>query len=338
MKTLHWANESLSDPEFDLYETQDAILVVDLEKPKEKSIDEILNDLVKIVIEWNVRRTYSGTFYNCQHYVLEIMRKVLLIENFAETESSQLIKDIVANLQQSADYKWESLLKEEKYQQFKSHKDLDEYVLKKESINIDEWYFLKTFDRAHWLNLLTINKRLKEKQKLLNEANYRCKNLLLDDKKTLKIRIENTLRSSFFQHPKFLEKKKHSDLIDQLRCLYCEFDSDYQEIQLKKLLIELWKIFIDFYSNNQIPQMEKKLKLCEPFNVEDIPKELNQTEIKLNDEKEEEKDEEKIVEENEEIKKIDTTFENHLCPFENPLMTGSLIQKKSFWNQSNLIQ
>ena len=346
MKTVHWTDESLSDPEFDLFDSQQSILVIDLDKPEKKTTEQMIDDLVDVMIHWNTEKIYKETTANCQNFVMDVIDKVLNIKNLSENLHSSLVLDIIQKLKSGNGYSWEKLMEDkiyEKYRNIKTHKELNKYLLENaEMMGDDEKNFLKSFDRSFWLNEFCLKKKLNGKRQLLSEYETKLENYLWDDDKTLKKRIEATLEEEFFNHQKFLETKENLQKMKKLRHFYKEYDVKIvSDKQFKKDLFEilryLWEMFVEYYKI-KIPELESNLEKCESVKGKEVIKYMSSDEVKEDlfsgeefpsfDEIMKYKDEHKnafqgvfndcFTEEN---------YEGTLCPFKNPIDTGSIIKK-----------
>ena len=106
----------------------------------------------------------------------------------------------------------------------KNHQQLDKYLLENgELMNDDEKFFLKS-DRSFWLNEFCLAKKLHGKRKLLSEYETKLENYLWDDNKTLKKRIETTLKQEFFYNPKFSETKENLQNMKKLKKFHEIYD------------------------------------------------------------------------------------------------------------------
>lgn len=115
-----------------------------------------------VIIEWNCTKIYDRGDNNCQHFIDDILKHLGIALNFGESVSKFLNK---IRTKGSCSIKYhippqiqEKLKLKEKKITFATHQQLDEFVNsvieKVPAFQMefkDDWYLLKSFDRAFWL-------------------------------------------------------------------------------------------------------------------------------------------------------------------------------------------
>jgi hypothetical protein len=125
-------------------------------------LDQTIEKITPIIIDWNVNKTYSQREANCQQFVDEICNVLDIPIKFEGPLGEYLHAlrergECELEFPISADMRVEMQIKDKK-KKFLTHKELDEFVL--ECLNKNplfeqnypaEWMLLKSFDRAFWL-------------------------------------------------------------------------------------------------------------------------------------------------------------------------------------------
>ena len=276
---MHWVDSSLVDPEFDFYDSNKAVLVVDLETIT-KNEDDFIGSLARIVSNWNLTKEYSKTKYNCQHFAQDVIENGLGLK-FKGNEHSDAVKIIIENLAKSGEYDLQSLFKNKEFshlKHLKTHRDIDFYIISKESngrLDKNEKLLLKAFDRAFWLNLFTSKEKLEDYTRMRMEHQKFIGSIDSIKYKILKKRLDGIFNTSFYNHPKFL--KKHEKEMSNFRFMKLKIeDEDLNDDEisiLKENLLKVWKEFMQ-YSEKRIPELEEQFYECLNITGKHVIKEL----------------------------------------------------------------
>lgn len=161
---IEWNNSSLCIPR-KCYSGA-ATLAADLQPPqglsKKMTMEEAIEKVAKVVIDWNLNKTYDQSTANCQHFVDDVCRNLGIVTDFPGPLGEYIsrlrekgICDMSFSLNPDLREKFE--IKATKHT-FNTHADLDTFVhkiLNKDPLfeenNKQEWALLKSFDRAFWL-------------------------------------------------------------------------------------------------------------------------------------------------------------------------------------------
>jgi len=158
---LEWNNSSLCIPR-KCYSSA-AMLAADLDFGNIKySLDDTIKKISKVIIDWNVNKTYSQTKYNCQQFIDELCAELGIKLDFKGPLGTYL-----SNLREKgrcqiafpvSDDMRESLKIRDELVKFQTHQEIDQFVndiLGRDPQFQDsfpqDWLLLKSFDRAFWL-------------------------------------------------------------------------------------------------------------------------------------------------------------------------------------------
>jgi hypothetical protein len=162
---LEWNNSSLCIPR-KCYSSA-AMLACDLEFGGKLGkvgfdLDDTIQKVSDVIIDWNVNRAYDQRTANCQQIVDEVCKALGIDLNFQgplgeylnrlrESGQCDLSYTLDDDVRQSYNIK-------DKVKQFHTHRDLDEFIyyLLEQNPEFEdkhpmEWGLLKSFDRAFWL-------------------------------------------------------------------------------------------------------------------------------------------------------------------------------------------
>jgi hypothetical protein len=158
---LEWNNSSLCIPR-KCYSSA-AMLAADLDFGGIGfEINETIEKISNVIIDWNVNKVYNQSSANCQQFVDDICKALGIKLNF-EGPLGEYLNNLRTKGECELDFpitpemRVNLSIKESK-KRFQTHHDLDEFVkelITKEPMFQDnypmEWMLLKSFDRAFWL-------------------------------------------------------------------------------------------------------------------------------------------------------------------------------------------
>ncbi|KAL0476247.1 hypothetical protein AKO1_004217 [Acrasis kona] len=162
---LEWNNSSMCIPR-KCYSSA-AMLAADLEFSGKLGkvgfdLDQTIEKITPIIIDWNVNKTYSQREANCQQFVDEICN-VLDIPIKFEGPLGEYLNAIRERGECDLEFPISTEMREQleirdKKRRFETHQELDEFVCmlidkdpQFENNFPAEWMLLKSFDRAFWL-------------------------------------------------------------------------------------------------------------------------------------------------------------------------------------------
>jgi hypothetical protein len=139
---------------------QTIVLCADLEDLSVvKNLPEKLSELAKVIVHWNVEKTFRDSSYEFIVDVLGALGVELKLPFWLLPFAEQVKKYGFAKFEfQLCEPLAKALANENKALTFSSHAELDQFVMLCETIpNFrttfpDEWKLLKSFDRAYWMN------------------------------------------------------------------------------------------------------------------------------------------------------------------------------------------
>lgn len=167
---IEWNSSSLCIPRR-CYSSA-ALLAIDLKESQlvELDVDHTIDSLSKIICKWNTEKQYDRLSCNCQHFIDEVL-KVLGIELRFEKTMKEFIKKIRKEGECKIEWKISKEIKEkfsikEDTKMFNTHSELDKFVNELMKIEPmfeekyrEDYFLLKSFDRAFWLNSYSKKKR-----------------------------------------------------------------------------------------------------------------------------------------------------------------------------------
>eukprot|EP01080_Neovahlkampfia_damariscottae_P009363 gene9363-1574_t len=175
---LDWTEQELVIPKT-VMKSKRSFMSIDVTEIPVKNIDEIVDSLADVISEWNVYYKYSqmngDRRGNCQDFVDAIFEK-LNIKYEPKGILAEYLK-IIRNKGKSTpifspDDDFKKKFKTEEIE-FKSHKEVDKYVLDLLKIDPDfensypdEYKLLKSFDRGFWLREFDELAKMKDKHKI----------------------------------------------------------------------------------------------------------------------------------------------------------------------------
>lgn len=125
-------------------------------------INETIEKISSVIIDWNVNKVYNQSSANCQQFVDDICKALGIKLNF-EGPLGEYLNNLRTRGECELDFpitpemRVNLSIKESK-KRFQNHQDLDDFVkelLTKEPMFQEnypmEWMLLKSFDRAFWL-------------------------------------------------------------------------------------------------------------------------------------------------------------------------------------------
>jgi hypothetical protein len=159
---LEWNNSSLCIPR-KCYSSV-AMIAADLEFNKKKyDLNDTIEKISNVIIEWNVKKEYSQQNANCQQFIDELCKVLKInldslggplgfyLNKLREKGSCELFYPISDDLR-------EKLKIKEKSKTFGTHEEIDKFMdyLMKEIPDFEDsfepdYLLLKSFDRAFWL-------------------------------------------------------------------------------------------------------------------------------------------------------------------------------------------
>jgi hypothetical protein len=180
---IEWNNSALCIPRKCV--SRAALLSADVDAISSiKSLDTVVDNLSKAIIQWNVSKGYktSGgskqSVGNCQDFIESILNAIGIKLNF-QGPLAEFLKEIKDHGTTKLEFKITPELREkfkiqEKSKVFETHHDLDEFIhmLFDKDPQFDvhykyEYAFMKSFDRAFWMRHFKINEEIgKSKTKL----------------------------------------------------------------------------------------------------------------------------------------------------------------------------
>lgn len=112
-----------------------ALLAIDIESDLETAdYDDVIKTITNVVMRWNVLKKYSKTDANCQHFVDDLMESFgidtktkykgsigKILSNMRNFGKDEIFFPVAHDVQEKLGIKHNKL-------QFKTHKDLDEFV------------------------------------------------------------------------------------------------------------------------------------------------------------------------------------------------------------------
>eukprot|EP01080_Neovahlkampfia_damariscottae_P006933 gene6933-11096_t len=130
--------------------------------------DTTLDIISNVIVKWNTTKGYDRTpkdkkvYGNCQHFIEDLLLKLNIIPKFEgplglfiEKMKTKGVSELIFETQNK---EFEKKFEIKKFTKFQTHKQLDEFVLKLISKDMDfdiqyksEYELLKGFDRAFWL-------------------------------------------------------------------------------------------------------------------------------------------------------------------------------------------
>jgi len=142
---LDWAEESLVIPANSSDFTEfNAILVFDIDAINFEAHDGLINKACEAICHWNVHCTYHGINCNSQTFVQEILKAMGLT-----FQREGAINEYINKLLHSERPEMVGFVFGDK--KFKTHEELDEFVIRKELNKKDpDYLLLKAFDRVMW--------------------------------------------------------------------------------------------------------------------------------------------------------------------------------------------
>mmetsp|Transcript_2375 Transcript_2375/g.3452 ORF Transcript_2375/g.3452 Transcript_2375/m.3452 type:complete len:359 (+) Transcript_2375:57-1133(+) len=157
---IDWNNSSICRPR--MCQSRAAIIALDINNNITKiNIDQSLDKLADVILEWNICKAYDQKKENCQHFVEDLLKSLGCNHAIQSLATSNYLKKLREKGKCSLRYKLspeqQKLLgTTESKIRFESHEDLDQFVnkLKKVDQNFEvhpDFQFLKSFDRAFWL-------------------------------------------------------------------------------------------------------------------------------------------------------------------------------------------
>lgn len=158
---LEWNNSSLCIPR-KCYSSA-AMLAADLDFGGiEFEINETVEKVSQVIIDWNTNRTYNQKSANCQQFVDELCTALNIPLNF-EGPLGEYLNNLRSKGQCELDFPITNEMRvnleiKESKVRFSTHQELDDFVkdlivkepMFKENYPM-EWMLLKSFDRAFWL-------------------------------------------------------------------------------------------------------------------------------------------------------------------------------------------
>ena len=126
----------------------------------EDQLKEILTHLAKIILDWNVHKTYKKDKMDTFHFV-ETVLKELKVNIVLPEALIKFFKDMGSRKGPSKPFKCPYTGKKHT---FKTHTQLDDYVLQTKEKNPDfedkhreSWIILQCYDRHFWCGITTID-------------------------------------------------------------------------------------------------------------------------------------------------------------------------------------
>lgn len=134
----------------------------------EKKLEEVVDKLAKVICKWNTTKLYKDQppknkdEGNCQDFINDILNELNIKLEFTGPMAI-FMKKLREKGKCSIEFETDDEFREkfaikEKSIQFKSHQELDQFVMKLTKIDSnfqikykDHWGLLKSFDRAFWL-------------------------------------------------------------------------------------------------------------------------------------------------------------------------------------------
>jgi len=158
---LEWNNSSLCIPR-KCYSSA-AMLAADLDFGGiEFEINDTIEKVAQVIIDWNTNRTYNQKSANCQQFVDDLCKSLGVPLNF-EGPLGEYLNNLRSKGQCELDFPITNEMRvnleiKESKKRFNTHQELDDFVkelIAKEPLFQEnypmEWMLLKSFDRAFWL-------------------------------------------------------------------------------------------------------------------------------------------------------------------------------------------
>lgn len=182
---IEWNSSSLCIPRR-CYSSA-ALLAIDLKESQlvELDIDQTIDVLSKTICKWNNEKFYDRVKCNCQHFVDDIL-KALGVELKFEKTMNEFVKRMRKEGECKIDWKISKEIQEkfsikEDHKTFTSHLELDKFVnnLKKiepmfEEKYREDYFLLKSFDRAFWLKSYSKSKTKSSECEVDQDGNCMC--------------------------------------------------------------------------------------------------------------------------------------------------------------------
>jgi hypothetical protein len=333
---LNWTGKSIVDAEFDFYELNKAVMVIDL--PKSTKLEKnVLRDLSLIVSKWNSKE-YNLKNSNCEHFTQDLIENGLGIS--LDSTESPLIHKVISELKENGNYELRKLFEKEnlrELQYFQNHKDLDIYKILMD-IEIDEDYveiscLLKAFDRAFWFNFLTMESKIKFLTNLKDDFTNYMQNgfAIIDDLMIERLKITLEVRFLFKMFPKEM---------DILKSFKFNIDNQFVNIKsikfkLSEALMIVWEKTCE-YIKKEVSRLISEKKIYEPIKGCEaikgiLSKSLNEKEMKKlysgDDLTFPPPEEIKLLGKEFPSNLVESYF-NYVCPFTNPTIDSPIQREK----------
>lgn len=159
---LEWNNSSLCIPR-KCYSSA-AMLAADLDFGNQKfTLDETIKKISKVIIDWNVNKTYNQRKYNCQQFIDELCGelgiKLMEFKGPLGKYLSQLREKGRCEIAfPVSDDMREKLKIRDELVKFQTHQEIDQFIKDIQEVDPQfednyplDWLLLKSFDRAFWL-------------------------------------------------------------------------------------------------------------------------------------------------------------------------------------------
>jgi hypothetical protein len=320
-----------------MYDLNKAVFIFDLKFKKEMSEDFMIQEISKIIADWNSKKSYNIANSNCQHFVNEILERLGLYNEEGDLEK------MINLMKEKGCYTLKELLPEVDKLKFSNHKDLD-YEYHKNSWNgkNNSGINMKPFDRAIWLNYFVFSMRFEFFMKIRNECNVSLKKLNSYNETITRNALKISSENSFFQFkfPNFVSPlQTHIGELNEGVAIYEE-----EKSEIKKSLRILWTEVVE-YTKEKIQELKDYLEnYAEPITTSEMIKRFLKEHMKeVEFAKMYPEDHEYPVEidlNHEIVKKIPlSTWTNlkleqsnqqviHHCPFGDPMSTQSFTGNK----------